>query len=47
MANKHGSETEPWVQKPMPFPGKAHKSKEEEHYNRFCEWMKHYFCKFL
>jgi hypothetical protein len=37
IANKHGSEREPWVQKPMPFPGKKHKSKEEEHYNKFCE----------
>jgi hypothetical protein len=41
IANKHGSEREP--QKPMPFPGKKHKSKEEEHYNRFCEWMKPLF----
>ena len=39
IANKYGNEREPWVQKPMPFPGKKHKSKEEEHYNRFCEWM--------
>src|SRR4051812_2956453 len=31
IANKHGKEREPWVQKPMPFPGKKHKSKEEEH----------------
>jgi hypothetical protein len=43
IANKHGSEREPWVQKPMPFPSKKHKSKEEEHYNRFCEWMKPLF----
>src|SRR3954465_2224175 len=27
----------------MPFPGKKHKSKEEEHYNKFCEWMKPLF----
>jgi hypothetical protein len=27
----------------MPFPSKKHKSKEEEHYNRFCEWMKPLF----
>jgi hypothetical protein len=27
----------------MPFPGKKHKSKEEEHYNRFCEWMRPLF----
>jgi hypothetical protein len=31
------------VQKPMPFPNKKHKSKEEEHYNQFCEWMKPLF----
>jgi hypothetical protein len=31
------------VQKPMPFPDKKHKSKEEEHYNKFCEWMKSLF----
>jgi hypothetical protein len=43
IANKHGSEREPWVQKPMPFYGKKHKSKEEEHYNRFCEWMRPLF----
>jgi hypothetical protein len=29
IANKHGNEGEPWVQKPMPFPGKKHKSNEE------------------
>src|SRR3954465_7901196 len=43
IAKKHGSESEPWVQKPMPFLGKKHKSKEEEHYNKFCEWMKPLF----
>jgi hypothetical protein len=43
IANKHGNEREPWVQKPMPFPVKKHKSKEEEHYNRFCEWMRPLF----
>jgi hypothetical protein len=43
ISNKHGSEREPWVRKPMPFPGKKHKSKEEEHYNRFCEWMRPLF----
>src|SRR4051812_8253708 len=43
IANKHGKEREPWVQKPMPFLGKKHKSKEEEHYNKFCEWMKPLF----
>ena len=29
IAKKHGKEREPWVQKPMPFPNKKHKSKEE------------------
>jgi hypothetical protein len=43
IANKHGKEREPWVQKPMPFPGKKHKSKEAEYYNRFCEWMRPLF----
>jgi hypothetical protein len=43
ITNKHGNERQPWVQKPMPFPGKKHKSKEEEHYNRFCEWMRPLF----
>ena len=48
VAKKHGKEREPWVQKSMPFPNKKHKSKEEEHYNKFCEWMKpFFFCKFL
>src|SRR3954466_5283910 len=27
IAKKHGSEREPWVQKPMTFPNKKHKSK--------------------
>jgi hypothetical protein len=43
VADEHGSEREPWVQKPMPFPNKKHKSKEEEHYNKFCEWKKPLF----
>ena len=28
---------------PMPFPSKSIKTKEEEHYNKFCEWMKPLF----
>ena len=43
IAKKHGNEREPWVQKPMPFPVKKLKSKEEEHYNKFCDWMKPLF----
>ena len=27
----------------MPFPTKKLKSKEEEHYNKFCDWMKPLF----
>src|SRR4051812_29027407 len=43
LARRHGKEREPWVQKPMPFPNKSVKTKEEEHYNKFCEWMKPLF----
>src|ERR1043165_1897848 len=43
LARRHGKEQEPWVQKPMPFPSKSVKTKEEEHYNKFCEWMKPLF----
>ena len=42
-ARKHGKEREPWVQKPMLFPNKIYKTKEEEHYNKFCELMKPLF----
>ena len=27
----------------MPFPSKSHKTKEEKHYNKFCEWMRPFF----
>ena len=30
----------------MPFPAKKLKSKEEEHYNKFCDWMKPLFLQF-
>ncbi|KAK1613600.1 hypothetical protein QYE76_019117 [Lolium multiflorum] len=43
IAKKHGNEREPFVQKQMPFPVKKLKSKEEEHYNKFCDWMKPLF----
>src|SRR3954462_4790107 len=43
IARRHGKEREPWVQKPMPFPSKSVKTKEEEHYNKFCELMKPLF----
>ena len=29
IARKHGKEKEPWVQKPMPFPDKKHKSRKK------------------
>ena len=31
LARRHSKEREPWVQKPMPFPSKSVKTKEEEH----------------
>src|SRR3954451_25481683 len=43
IARKHGSEREPWVQIPMSFPHKKLNTKEREHYNQFCEWMKPLF----
>src|SRR4051812_22216591 len=43
LARRHGKEREPCVQKLMPFPSKSVKTKEEEHYNKFCEWMKPLF----
>ena len=43
VARKHGKEREPWVQKARTFPGQSYKTKEEEHYNKFCEWMKPLF----
>ena len=43
VSKKHGKERGPWVQKPMPFPSKSQKAKEEEHYNKFCKWMKPLF----
>ena len=30
VARKHGKEREPWVQKPMPFPPKPSKKKDDE-----------------
>ena len=36
IARRHGKENEPWVEKYMPFPSKSLKTKEEEHYNKFC-----------
>ena len=36
VARKHGKEIEPWVQKPMPFPPKPSKKKDDEDFERFC-----------
>ena len=33
IARKHGKEREPWVQKPMPFPPKSTKKKDDEELN--------------
>ena len=37
VARKHGKEREPWVQKPMPFPPKPSKKKDDEDFERFAE----------
>ena len=34
VARKHGKEREPWVQKPMPFPTKPSKNKDDEDFER-------------
>ena len=40
IARKHGKEREPWVQKPIPFPRKASKSKDDEDVERFAEMIR-------
>ncbi|KAI5000196.1 hypothetical protein ZWY2020_004785 [Hordeum vulgare] len=42
-ARKHGKEREPWVQKPMPFPSKPSKKKDDEDFERFVEMIKPVF----
>ena len=37
IARKHGKEREPWVQKPMPFPPKSTKKKDDEEFEHFVE----------
>ena len=37
MARKHGKEREPWVQKPMPFPPKSTKKRDDEEFECFAE----------
>ncbi|MDR4861101.1 retropepsin-like aspartic protease, partial [Klebsiella pneumoniae] len=38
-ARQHGKEREPWVQKPMPFPPKPSKKKDDEDFERFVEMI--------
>src|SRR3954469_23775808 len=40
VARKHGKEREPWVQKPMPFPPKPSKKKDDEDFERFAEMIR-------
>ena len=35
VARKHGKEREPWVQKPLPFPPKPSKKKDDKDFERF------------
>ena len=43
VARKHGKEREPWVQKPMPFPLKPSKKKDDEDFERFAEMIRPIF----
>jgi hypothetical protein len=43
VARKHGKEREPWVQKPMPFPPKPSKKKDEEEFELFAEMLRPVF----
>ena len=43
VARKHGREREPWVQKPMPFPPKPSKSKDDEDFEIFAEMIRPIF----
>ncbi|KAI5015030.1 hypothetical protein ZWY2020_056420 [Hordeum vulgare] len=43
IARKHGKEREPWVQKPMPFPPKPSKKKDDEDFERFVEMIRPIF----
>jgi len=43
VARKHGKEREPWVQKPMPFPPKPSKKKDDEDFERFVEMLRPVF----
>ena len=39
VSRKHSKEREPWVQKPMPFPPKPSKSKDDEDFEHFAEMI--------
>ena len=43
MARKHGKEREPWVKKPMPFPPKSTKKKDDEEFECFAEMLRPVF----
>src|SRR3954462_11347370 len=43
VARKHGKEREPWVQKPMPFPPKPSKKKDDEDFERFAKMIRPIF----
>ena len=43
VARKHGKEREPWVQKPMPFPPKPSKTKDDEDFECFAEMIRPIF----
>ncbi|KAI5007472.1 hypothetical protein ZWY2020_051031, partial [Hordeum vulgare] len=40
---KHGKEREPWVQRPMPFPPKPSKKKDDDDFERFIEMIRPVF----
>ncbi|KAI4985056.1 hypothetical protein ZWY2020_017686 [Hordeum vulgare] len=42
-ARKHGKEREPWIQRPMPFPPKPSKKKDDEDFERFIEMIRPVF----
>ncbi|KAI4995943.1 hypothetical protein ZWY2020_040445 [Hordeum vulgare] len=42
-ARKHGKEREPWVRRPMPFPPKPSKKKDDEDFERFVEMIRSIF----
>ncbi|KAI4990414.1 hypothetical protein ZWY2020_038777 [Hordeum vulgare] len=42
-ARKHGKEREPWVHRPMPFPPKPSKKKDDEDFERFVEMIRPVF----